>query len=422
MKNKSIFTGLSWLFIAIVFTSAYLISFFEDYNLFFLILLGVNLILGMSIAAKAPKITLTIARISVGLLFVYSGLVKGVDPLGTQFRIEDYFYAFNTLWAIPAALPLSLLLNAFEFSLGVFLILNLRMRLLSWVVTLMMLVFGVITLNDALYSPVPDCGCFGDALIITNWQTFYKNIVITAFVFFILLRNKSFVNLRPAKFQYTLMLAIFAVFTLFEVYTVRHLPLMDFRDWKVGNRLLPENPQPAKFYFTYKNSQSGEKREYLSSELPWQDSVFMAEWTYVSSREINPDAALYKTFPMLDADGNDLSNTLVASEHPVFFMVVYNIEKASPKALKKFDAIYQECQKKGWDFYLLNSDLPEVLAKKRAEYELGDYPVLSSDDTALKAAIRSNPGLIIVRDGVVRMKYNQRDIPSWNEMEKIAQQ
>jgi hypothetical protein len=161
-------------------------------------------------------------------------------------------------------------------------------------------------------------------------------------------------------------------------------------------------------------------KEFLSSELPWQDTVFMAQWTFVSSREVNPDAALYKTFPMMDADNNDMSNVLVASETPVFFMSVYDIQKAAPEALKKFDEIYAFCQEKGYEFYMLNSDVPSDLEKVRAELELGDYPVLNSDDTSLKAAVRSNPGLIVVRAGLVIEKYNHRDIPSVNDLNNLV--
>ena len=122
----------------------------------------------------------------------------------------------------------------------------------------------------------------------------------------------------------------------------------------------------------------------------------------------------------MDSDGNDLSKDLVSMGTPVFFMVVYDVEKASESSLKLFDDIYRQCQTKGWDFYLLNSDVPEDLQKYRDKYKLEDYPVLNSDDTSLKAAVRSNPGLIIVRDTRVIQKYNYHDIPEWKELANIA--
>ncbi len=412
---------LSWLFIILTFLSAYLISVFEEYNIWFLGLLLLNIILGSIIASKADGWMLKVSRIAVGLLFIYSGFVKGVDPLGTQFRIEDYFYAYGTLWALPFALILSLILNAFEFSLGVLLLLKLKTKYIAWLVFLLMIFFTITTLNDAVNNPVPDCGCFGDALIISNWQTFYKNLVIGAFVMIIFLRKSSYVNLRSNKFQWSAIALIFVLFEGFEILTVRHLPFIDFRPWKVGTRLLPENPQPANYFFTYKNTTSGEEKEFLSTELPWQDTVFMAQWSFVSSREDDPNRGFYKTFPMMDAEGNDLSKELVSMDKPIFFMVVYNIEKASKSSLKLFDNLYRQCQSMNWEFYLLNSDVPDDLQKYRNSYKLEEYPVLNSDDTSLKAAIRSNPGLIIVRNSKVIQKFNWRDIPSWDELKKIAE-
>lgn len=403
------------------FISAYLISIFDTYNIWFLGLLILNIILGVIISSKAEGWVLKISRLAVGLLFVYSGFVKGVDPLGTQFRIEDYFYAYGTLWALPYALILSVFLNAFEFSMGALLLLKLKTKYVAWLTLLLMIFFTATTLNDAINQPVPDCGCFGDALIITNWQTFYKNLVIGAFVLMIFFRRMSYVNLRSNKFQLSAIVTIFVIFTGFEAFTIRHLPILDFRPWKESTRLLPENPQPAEYFFTYKNNTSGEEKEYLSTELPWKDSLFMAQWSFVSSREMDPNEGFYKTFPMMDNDGNDLSKELVSMEKPVFFMVVYNIEKASESSLKIFDNIYRQCQQKGWDFYLLNSDIPEDLQSYRTKYKLENYPVLNSDDTSLKAAVRSNPGLIIVRNSFVVKKYNYRDIPSWEELEKIAE-
>ncbi|MBN2745785.1 MAG: DoxX family membrane protein [Bacteroidales bacterium] len=420
MNKGFVFKALSYIYILLVLILAYLISFFQDYNLIFLISLVLMMIIGGFLSKKMPKGAVLISRILIGLLFIYSGFVKGVDPLGTQFRIEDYFYAFGTLWALPFALTLSVLLNAFEFSMGLFLLFNLRTKLVSWLVFLMMIFFTITTLNDALYSPVPDCGCFGDALIISNWQTFYKNLVIFALVLILFLRQNSVKsNLKPTT-QFSLMIGLFVLFAAFEIHTIRHLPILDFRPWKVGTRLLPENPQPAKFYFVYKNKDSGEEKEFLSSELPWQDTVFMSQWSYESSREVNPDADLYKTFPMLDSDGNDLSAELAKSEQPVFLMIVYDIMDADDDALKKFLPIYNLCQQNGWTFYMLNSDTPDDLKKRVEENELNDFPVLNSDDTSLKAAIRANPGLVILRNGVVKSKFNHRDIPDMEELNSLA--
>ena len=140
---------------------------------------------------KSAKIFTLISRLLVGCVFVFSGFVKGIDPLGTAYRIEDYFIAFGTQWAIPLALYLSVFLCTVEFSIGILLLLNVRIKEVAWLLLLMMLFFTCTTFYDALYNPVPDCGCFGDAIKLTNWQTFLKNIVLMVFVLTIFLNRKK---------------------------------------------------------------------------------------------------------------------------------------------------------------------------------------------------------------------------------------
>ncbi len=211
---------------------------------------------------------ITISRILLGLLFIYSGFVKGVDPVGTEYRIVDYFIAFGTEWAIPLALPISIIMNTVEFVLGILLLLNIYIKITSWLVMLMMAFFTMITLNDAMYSPVPDCGCFGDALVISNWQTFYKNLVIDALLLIVFLSHNRVNRWFKLKIEWAILLVSIIGFIGFEVYNIRHLPVIDFRDWKVGNKMVNDNPLPIKYYLTYKNKGTGEEKEYLSPDYP----------------------------------------------------------------------------------------------------------------------------------------------------------
>ncbi len=179
-SNTIIFNTITWIILIGTILSGFLIPRYEFYNSFFISILTIEIILVIYFSKRFSNSQITISRILLGLLFIYSGFVKGVDPVGTEYRIVDYFIAFGTDWAIPLALPLSVLMNTVEFVLGILLLLNVRITVTSWLVLLMMAFFTVVTFNDAIYSPVPDCGCFGDALIISNWQTFYKNLIIDA--------------------------------------------------------------------------------------------------------------------------------------------------------------------------------------------------------------------------------------------------
>ena len=169
-----------WILLFLIFVLAYQVSLIENSNIFFIsLLIAANLFVILS-NKEFTKTQVTIARSILGAIFIYSGLMKGIDPVGTEYRVEDYFIAFGMDWARPGSLFLSVILNTSEFLLGILLLFNVKIKITSWLVLLMMGFFTLVTINDALYNPVPDCGCFGDALVITNWQTFYKNLVIDA--------------------------------------------------------------------------------------------------------------------------------------------------------------------------------------------------------------------------------------------------
>jgi uncharacterized membrane protein YphA (DoxX/SURF4 family) len=419
MRNPFSVNWLSWLFLALNLFSAYYISIITDFQLWFVLLLAFNIILALVSAKRINNAVLTISRVLVGLLFIYSGFVKGVDPLGTQFRIEDYFYVWGTIWAIPAALGLSIFMNLFEFSLGALLLTKISAKRITTLALLMMVFFSLTTIYDAIYNEVPDCGCFGDALIITNWQTFYKNLVIDSFVLVLFFRRNDIKLKWPSQLQTIVISGIVVGFLAFENYNIQHLPVIDFRPWKVGNRLLPENPKPIKYFLTYKNTSTGETKEFLSKDLPWQDSVFMANWKWESSREDDPNIEEKRTFPMVDEAGDDWSNDIVKTTGGVLIISIYDITKLKDTDATRLINLYHAVKDSGIEIVMLNSNATEVYEKYKEMLMLPDMELYNSDDTALKAAVRSNPGLIIVKDAVVLAKYHINDFPEIETIKKI---
>ncbi len=409
---------ISWFLLILTLTTAYTISIIDSYNLYFLVLLIANMGFMSFYAKKLDSTVLNISRILIGLLFMYSGIVKGVDPLGTQFKIEDYFFAYGTEWAVPYALFLSVMMNAAEFVLGAFLLLRIRIKWVSLFTLLMMLLFTITTLYDALYSPVPDCGCFGDALVISNWQTFYKNLVINALVLAVFLQRNSFSFYKSKMLEFSTIAIVIIGFVSFETYNINNLPLMDFRSWKVDYRLLPENPEPVKYFLTYKHKTTGEEKEFLSKNLPWQDSVFMADWAWASSREEDPNIDEMNIFPMIDADGNDVAKQIVSDTNFTFIFVIYGIDKVDPNIAGFINKFYSEATSKNYNVVMLNSDLPSEYQAFCKENNMVDMPIYNSDDTALKAAIRSNPGLIVVRNAQVVGKYHYSNFVDFNTLIK----
>jgi len=419
MKETNSINWLSWLFLALSISLAFFISRVDDFQLLFLLLLIFNIILGIVFAKRINKTVIAISRVLVGALFIYSGFVKGVDPLGTQFRIEDYFYVYGTTWAIPFALGLSVILNALEFSMGALLISKIKAKWVNVLVLLMMVFFTFTTLDDALYSRVPDCGCFGDALIITNWQTFYKNLVIDAIVVMLFIRRSDIKLKWPYQVQFAGVLIIVFGFLGFEYYNIQNLPIIDFRPWKVGNRLMPENPKPVKFYLTYENTKTGEKKEFLSKNLPWQDSTFKADWKWLSSREDDPNKDENRLFPMVDEEGNDWSNDLMQNKEGLLIISIYDVKKLNMDDSEKLNHLFAQAQKENIDIIMLNSNSSDVYDKYKKELLLPIMEMYSSDDTALKAAVRSNPGLIIVKNAKVLAKYHINNFPTIQEIKNI---
>ena len=359
----------------------------------------------------------TFSRILVGLVLIFSGFVKGVDPLGTAYKITDYFEAYHMIWASPLSLYLSILLCTFEFVLAVLLVINVKMKQVAWLVLLLMSFFTAVTFYDALYSPVPDCGCFGDAIVLTNWETFYKNLVLMVFVLIVFLgRNKIKAYFTTIK-EFSIIGIVSLLFIWFSVYNYRNLPLINFRPWKVGNKMMSDNPQPSKFYLVYKNKQSGETKEYLSNELPWQDTVWVANWEYVSTREDNPNKSLLGAFAISDSAGTDMTEHFVRNPEFQFFIASYNIKEANKEAFEKLNPFIEKANSKGISIIILTGSSSEEIAEFKKLFPKMNYEIYTSDDIALKAMIRSNPGLVLLKKAVVLGQWHWRNIPDFDEVE-----
>lgn len=358
-----------------------------------------------------------ISRILVALVFIFSGFVKGVDPLGTAYRIEDYFIAYGMDWANPLSLFLTIFLCALEFTLGMALLLNLRIKLISWPLWLLMIFFTILTFFDAIYNPVPDCGCFGDALKLTNWETFYKNIVLIILVGIIFFYRKKFHSIFLPRIDHIAIMSIFAGFTIFSVYQYRHLPWIDFLGWKTGTDLVSDNPGEAKIYLTYRNKITGEEKEYLSPDYPWNDSTWVAEWEFADQRIDDSGVIRGHSLKIYDTTGNDFTETFINNPGYQFLVVSYNLGAASRKGFGKIDKLYGDIYHDGHSLIVLTGSLEDEIQSFRQ----GLHPELEfyqADDVELKMMIRANPGLILLKDGVVLGKWHYRDLPDYIELKE----
>ena len=366
------------------------------------------------------RVLRNISRWVVGIVFIFSGFVKGVDPLGTAYRIEDYLIAYGTEWASFMSLGLSVLLSVTEFVIGLALISGIRMQFVSKVLLLMMIFFTGLTFIDALYEPVPDCGCFGDAIKLTNWETFYKNIVLMVFVLIIYTSRKRFTIKVSKAFQTILLVAYFIGFGYFSLYNYNHLPMMDFRAWKVGKQMNPDGEQEARVYLTYRNKATGEEEEYLSPNYPWNDSIWLANWEFVDQRtEIVGDMPDHGLFAE-DDEGNDKTSVIFDSPDLLMF-VAYDLSKVSQEVFEKIALIDEFASSEGNGIVWLTSSLPDEVSALNEQYPTL-YEVYYADDIVLKTMVRSNPGLIWMDQGVVKKKWHYNDFPQGNELEQLIKE
>lgn len=281
---------------------------------------------------------------------------------------------------------------------------------------LMMLFFTLLTLNDAIYNPVPDCGCFGDFLILTNWETFYKNLVIDLFLIFVFFTRNKYDVVYKKSTQWSIAILTIGVFTLFNSYNINRLPVLDFRDWKVGTKLTVDDPEPMKYFLIYTNKNTGESQEYLSPNYPYNDSSWLAEWEYTDMRIEDPNNRPTDV-SFFDLSGNNVTDDILGDPLYHFLLISYDIELGDWENLDEIKALKDKAEENAFSFSLITASSENIIADFQKKKEF--YPeIYQSDDIDLKTIIRSNPGLIVLKDGVVMGKWSNGHLPQYNEVIK----
>ena len=385
--------------------SAVGIYFLPDYHLWFLAILLLNLLVSLVFSKRYSPGALTICRLLVGALFIFSSFTKGVDPLGTKYKMLDYLSAYGMTWLNNMAMVLAVLMILAEFIVGFCLITKILPRLAVLGATLLMLFFTFTTLFDALYNLVPDCGCFGTAIKMSNWQTFNKNLVIDTLLIPLIMNNKQLENKLGKGVQWLIAIIFALAFLGFEIYNYRHLPVVDFMDWKVGKQMEVSNNEGTKIYLTYKNKATGEKQEFLSPNYPWNDSVWMSQWEFVDQRVEGGGGFL--GFSALDEDGNDVTDLILNTENLLMF-TSHDLAKVTEKEWAKVKEITEAAGSRGYYVVWTVANDPEYVEQLREKYDFL-YEVYYADELEIKPIVRFNPGLIWLDNGLVKDKWSAVD-------------
>ena len=401
-KNNS---GIAWASILVALATAAGIFFLPEYHFWFLAILLLNFLVALAFSKRYNNAALTICRLLVGALFIFSSFTKGVDPLGTKYKILDYLAVYHMTWLNGLAMVLAVGLILAEFLVGICLLTKVYPRLAVLGATLLMLFFTFTTLFDAVYDLVPDCGCFGTAIKMSNWQTFYKNLVIDTVLIPLIMNNKRLENKLSGPAQFAIGCLYAAAFLGFEVYNYRHLPVVDFMAWKVGSQLNAEPAEASRIYLTYRNKATGETKEYLSPNYPWNDSVWMSQWEFVRQRTEGGDN--YLGFTALDENGDDMTEMILSTENLLMF-TSHDLSKVTEKEWQKVKAITEAADRHGYYVIWVVADAPEYVDELRAKYDFL-YEAYYADELEIKTIVRYNPGLVWLDNGLVVDKWSAVD-------------
>lgn len=362
-----------------------------------------------------------LSRIIVGITFIFSGFVKGIDPWGSAYKFIDYFHAMGLDWLDWSAFPLGMLLSFAEFLIGAALLFGINVRLFSWGALIFMTFFTPLTLWIAIANPVTDCGCFGDALVISNWETFYKNIflIILAVIVFL---QRSKLKALLGWVSPVLGYVVIGAYILAVGYSYHYEPLFDFRPFKKGVNIIeamtvPEDA-PRDVYeniFYYKNKNTGEVKKFTEENYPWQDTI---NWVFDSMDEPRLISQGYrppiKTFMVETREGDNIYDFFLYDEKYVFMLIAYDINKSSRDHQDRINELATWAMGEGYSFICLTSSLFEE-CDRFAEETGAPYEFFHADEIDLKTMIRSNPGLMVLKGGTIVAKFSRNDIPSPEE-------
>ena len=356
-----------------------------------------------------------ISRTILGLVFIFSGFVKAVDPLGTVYKIEDYLNAFGGFFVelVPYANIAAVSMIALEFILGVCMVFNVRTRWTSWLALVFYLVMTPLTWYIAKENPVSDCGCFGDAIVISNWQTFYKNLVLLTLAVLLVIWRKHTYQLWSGIVELCIILAAVGIVGGLMGYAHTHLPILDFRPYKIGNNIpklmeWPEGAEQDQYEYSFVYSKDGVEQSFTLENYPAEDTT----WTFVRQ-----ESKLIKKgyeppihdFSITTNEGDDITDWVLESTKPVTLVVMYDLNKKDTEQMHKVVALQKNCAEKDEECYILTGSHSLDIEAFCKEYPTLATSICTCDPVTLKTIVRANPGVIVIKEGTIIDKYNVRN-------------
>jgi len=350
----------------------------------------------------------------LALTFILSGYVKAVDPLGTQYKLNDYLSVWHLRDFVPDILILgaSVAQSALEFIIGICLLFAIHRRIVSKLTLVIMAVMTALTLWLALANPISDCGCFGDALVLTNWQTFWKNVALLAAALILWRWPKDMTRIISLSNQWIVFNYSTVFILLTALWCLYDLPLFDFRPYHIGANIkqgmeIPEGAPQPQFETTFILEKDGERREFTADNYP--DST----WTFIDSKTVQTAEGYtppIHDFSIVTEEGEDITEEVLTREGYVFLLISPHLENADDSQLDELNQIYEYSMQHGYPFYCLTASTGKAITHWQ-EMTGAEYPFCATDEITLKTIVRSNPGLLLLQKGTIIRKWSHNNLP-----------
>ena len=371
-------------------------------------------------------IAANICRFVLAATFIFSGYVKAIDPLGTLYKLKDYAAATDLNGLLPdwALLIVAIALGTFEFTLGVMMLFAVRRHIITRLTLVFMTLMTLLTVWIFVADPVKDCGCFGDAVVLTNGETLLKNIALLACAALVAWQPTAMTRFVSKTNQWIVRYYTVAYIVLTSIYCLYTLPIFDFRPYHIGMNIkqgmeIPEGAEQPEFESTFLLKKNGETREFTLDNYP--DST----WEYVDTKTVQTKKGYeppIHDFVLTSADtGEDITEQVLTKKGYTFLLISPRLAVADDSNFGDIDQIYEYTEENGVDFYCITASTNEEIERWR-DLTGAEYPFCNADETTLKTMIRSNPGLILLKDGTIIGKWSHNTLPQTDELTAPLQQ
>ena len=362
------------------------------------------------------KMIVNLCRIIVAVTFIFSGFVKAIDPIGTQYKLQDYLGAIGMAGILPnwTLLAVAVFLAAIEFCIGIFLLFAIQRRLISKLTVAFMAFMTMVTVWIVVADPVKDCGCFGDALHLTNTETLIKNIVLLVCSLAIMYRPLAMFRFVSKSNQWIVTNYTIVFILVSSGFSLYFLPIFDFRPYHIGVNIprgmeIPKGAKLPQFKTTFIMEKNGQRKEFTLDNYP------DASWKFIDSKTVQTSEGYIPPihdFSITDnKTGLDLTNSVLGHKGYTFLLIAPHLETADDSNFGDIDRLYEYAQSYDIPFYCLTASTTKAI-KRWIDLTGAEYPFCITDEAVLKTIIRSNPGLLLLKDGTIINKWSHNNLPN----------